>query len=121
MAESTAVVDAATLTAEESLRLLREGRYPELNEQADEWRALAVPLGRLRDEIRSGAVSPVEAAEAADAAARFRERIHALRETLRHVAMVENGLREIEAAFRSGYSARGQVESEGATRLSTEA
>ncbi len=121
MAESTAVVDAATLTAEESLRLLREGRYPELIDQADEWRALAVPLGRLRDEIRSGAVSPAQAAEAADAAARFRERIHDLRETLRHVAMVEHGLREIEAALHGGYSARGQLETEGATRLSAEA
>ena len=56
MEESPAVVEEATRAAEQSLRLLREGRYLELNEQADEWRALAVPLGRLRDEIRSGAV-----------------------------------------------------------------
>ncbi len=118
MAESTAIVDEATVAAEQALRLLREGRYAELIEQADEWSALAVPLGRLRDGIEAGGV---ELAETARSAAKLRGRIHALRETLRHVAMVENGLREIEAAFRTGYSARGQVESEGTTRLNAEA
>ena len=88
MAESTAIVDEATVAAEQALRLLREGRYAELIEQADEWSALAVPLGRLRDGIEAGGV---ELAETARSAAKLRGRIHALRETLRHVAMVETG------------------------------
>ena len=112
------VVEEATRAADEALRLLREARYPELLEQAAEWSALSAPLELLRDEIRAGADF---AAPAADEVRRLRERIHALRETLRHAAMVEHGLREIEAALHAGYSARGQLETERATRLSAEA
>ena len=112
------VVKEATRVADRALRLLREGRYRELIEQAEQWSALRTPLESLRDDVRAGTDSP---APAADEVRRLRDRIHDLRETLRHAAMVEHGLREIEAALHAGYSARGQLETEGATRLSAEA
>lgn len=98
------IVEEATRAADAALGLLREGRYSELIEQAAKWSTLSAPLALLRDEFRVGTDTP---AAAGDAVRRLRERVHVLR--------------EIEAALHAGYSARGQLETERATRLSAEA
>ena len=103
-------IDEAKQDLEKALVLMREARFRELAAHAEQMNRHVVALEQLKAGIEA-ARSTGDSIEIGPACERLQERLHLVSEVLRHGAMVECGLREIELAFTTSYSENGYAAS----------
>ncbi len=113
-------IDEVKQDLEKMLVLIREARFTELADHAEQMNRHVVALEQLKAGIEA-ARSSGESNEVGPACERLKERLHLVSEVLRHGAMVECGLREIELSFTTSYSENGYPASSYSSRLSAEA
>ena len=113
-------IDEVRQDLEKALLLMREARFTELADHAEQMNRHVVALEQLKAGIEA-ARSTADSPEVGPACERLKERLHLVSEVLRHGAMVEYGLREIELAFTTSYSENGYSACSSSSRLSTEA
>ena len=113
-------IDEAKQDLETALVLIREARFRELAVHAEQMNRHVVALEQLKAGIEA-AQGTGDFPEVGPACERLKERLHLVSEVLRHGAMVECGLREIELAFTTSYSENGYPASSYSSRLSAEA
>ena len=113
-------IDEAKQDLETALVLMREARFGELAAHAEQMSRHAAALEQLKADIEA-ARNTGDSIEVGPACEGLKERLHLVSEVLRHGAMVECGLREIELAFTTSYSENGYPASSHSSRLSAEA
>ncbi len=113
-------IDEVKQDLEKVLVLMREARFTELADHAEQMNRHVVPVEQLKAGIEA-ARNTADSAEVGPACERLKKRLHLVSEVLRHGAMVEYGLREIELAFTTSYSENGYPKSSKSSRLSAEA
>ena len=113
-------IDEAKHDLEKALVLMREARFSELAAHAGQMNRHVVALEQLKAGIEA-ARGTADSIEVGPACKVLKERLHLVSEVLRHGAMVECGLREIELAFTTSYSENGYAVPSHSSRLSTEA
>ena len=117
---NAASIDEAKHDLEKALVLMREARFSELAAHAGQMNRHVVALEQLKEGIEA-AQGTGDSPEIGPACEVLKERLHLVSEVLRHGAMVECGLREIELAFTTSYSENGYPASSHSSRLSAEA
>ena len=117
---NASIIDEAKRDLEKVLVLMREARFTELAAHAEQMNRHVVVLEQLKAGIEADR-STGDSPELGPGCERLKARLHLVSEVLRHGAMVEYGLREIELAFTTSYSENGYAASSHGSRLSAEA